>query len=150
MLFLKSKLLGKKIMTTLVVLLALIGGAWLFRAYQRGHAPFGEKEQARQINQSEFCVTSDAAGTREFQAVEVRPGSKACRSAREQRETRYLSTSAPPLPLAGCDVEVCHCRYMKYQDRRAADDRRMSYGLLGQYERGLKGERRDLDDRRAS
>ncbi len=135
-------------MTTLVIILVLLGGAWLLRNYMRGQAPFDKQDSPTLSNERDAYAISKHSTPREFQAVEVRPGSRACQSARNQRQTRYLSTSAPPLPLPGCDVEACHCRYMKYEDRRRADDRRMAYGLLGQYERGLKGERRDVEDRR--
>jgi len=40
---------------------------------------------------------------------------------------RFLSSEAPLLPLAGCTVESCQCRYVHYEDRRERD-RRNSYG----------------------
>ena len=40
---------------------------------------------------------------------------------------RFLSSEAPLLPLAGCTVESCRCRYVHYEDRRERD-RRNSYG----------------------
>ena len=40
---------------------------------------------------------------------------------------RFLASEAPLLPLDGCTVESCRCRYVHYDDRRERD-RRNSYG----------------------
>jgi hypothetical protein len=41
-----------------------------------------------------------------------------CSCVKKQEGTRYLSQSAPHLPLSGCDCKKCDCRYKHYEDRR--------------------------------
>ena len=60
-----------------------------------------------------------------YHAVSIDLGSKACAAARQQEGRRFLSASAPMLPLKGCTQAVCQCRYVHHQDRRSQRDRRM-------------------------
>lgn len=52
-------------------------------------------------------------------AVEVifNPG-KCCAAVKAIAGQRLLVDRAPPLPLAGCDLGGCQCRYQRYDDRR--------------------------------
>lgn len=43
-------------------------------------------------------------------------------------ERRFLSTAAPKLPLAECNVLECKCRFVHHKDRRASKDRRTPFG----------------------
>ena len=83
-----------------------------------------------------------------FHCVEVCAGEPACQSAGQLGNVRYLSGQAPGLPLAGCDAQVCACRYIHHDDRRE-DDRRNSYGHWSTMPTELKGERRARRDRRS-
>jgi hypothetical protein len=47
----------------------------------------------------------------------------ACDAAQACKGKRFLSSNAPLLPLAGCDVMRCDCRYRHYDDRRAGPRR---------------------------
>jgi hypothetical protein len=62
-----------------------------------------------------------------FHAVAVKPAKCACAEVRALQLTRFLSNEAPPLPLAGCTVTTCTCRYVHYSDRRLGEDRRDAY-----------------------
>ena len=62
-----------------------------------------------------------------YHAVSIEPGSKACPDARARENKRYLSSSAPMLPLPGCTQSTCHCRYVHYNDRRSQRDRRVNF-----------------------
>jgi hypothetical protein len=60
-----------------------------------------------------------------YHAVSIEAGLKACPEARRIEGRRFLATSAPMLPLAGCTLSTCQCRYQHYQDRRTNRDRRV-------------------------
>jgi hypothetical protein len=57
--------------------------------------------------------------TNPWHAVSVVPGTTCCSGARELAGKRYLSSEAPPaLPLKGCPMIACTCRYRHHDDRR--------------------------------
>ena len=62
-----------------------------------------------------------------YHAVSIEAGAKACSEARERDGKRYLSASAPMLPLRGCTQSTCHCRYVHHNDRRSKQDRRVNF-----------------------
>jgi hypothetical protein len=68
--------------------------------------------------------------TNKWHAVAVSCGQTCCRASVLARNTRYLSTEAPPLPLAGCSQpSSCTCKYRHYSDRRAGPRRRTDSDL---------------------
>ncbi|HUF21745.1 MAG TPA: hypothetical protein VMP00_13455 [Burkholderiales bacterium] len=84
-----------------------------------------------------------------YHAVSIRPGAPACRVARDLEDQRFLSGSAPRIPLAGCDVSDCSCRFAHHDDRRAGDDRRTPYPPSIGLDAGSTGaEQRLTPDRR--
>ena len=40
---------------------------------------------------------------------------------------RFLSSAATKLPLPGCDVLECNCRFVHHKDRRLGHDRRSAF-----------------------
>ncbi len=83
-----------------------------------------------------------------WQAVTIRPSLESCAAAIEQRGRRYLATEAPDLPLPGCDVTKCGCRFKNHEDRRDDEDRRLEFGQFnnlnprsGNEDRRLTGDR---------
>lgn len=66
--------------------------------------------------------------TRTFHAVSILPARPSCKLVKRYTNTRYLTSDAPRLPLAGCRVQPCRCRYAHYQDRRE-EDRRNPFGI---------------------
>src|SRR5690606_1013393 len=63
----------------------------------------------------------------DYHAVSIRPGIFACKSARELEGQRFLSGSAPRIPLPDCDASDCSCRFAHHADRREGDERRTPY-----------------------
>jgi hypothetical protein len=63
----------------------------------------------------------------DFHAVSIRPGLFACKAARELEGQRFLSGSAPRIPLPRCDASDCTCRFTHHADRRTGDERRSLY-----------------------
>jgi hypothetical protein len=59
-----------------------------------------------------------------YRGIGVKPGQPCCVEAKQLRGLRFLSASAPKLPLPGCQAAECHCRYLHFADRRSGDDRR--------------------------
>jgi hypothetical protein len=54
-----------------------------------------------------------------WHAVSVLAGQPCCSAARELSGKRYLSSETPPaLPLKGCVLVTCTCRYRHHDDRR--------------------------------
>jgi hypothetical protein len=63
-----------------------------------------------------------------FHAVSIEFGQSACQQARKLEGQRFLSASAPMLPLAGCGTTACRCRYVHHNDRRDYQhDRRVNF-----------------------
>ena len=63
---------------------------------------------------------------RDFRAVSIVAGSPCCEAIRSLKGKRLLVTQGVALPVADCTMPAqCKCRYQKYADRRADDDRRM-------------------------
>ncbi len=62
-----------------------------------------------------------------FHAVSIHYAQNACQAARNMDGRRFLSSAAPRLPLAECDVLECKCRFAHHKDRRKGDDRRNPY-----------------------
>ena len=87
----------------------------------------------------------------QYHAVSLKFSSNACEAAKTMEGKRFLSSAAPRIPLADCDVLECKCRFVHYKDRRQHDDRRAPYrnsisGETGSY----KKEQRHRGDRRGN
>ena len=94
------------------------------------------------------------ATTSKFHAVSIRTGLIACDAARALHGERFLSAAAPPIPLQGCDVANCQCKFVHHADRRSGEDRRSPYpsiiggdsGVFRQEQRGANDRRRESPD----
>lgn len=102
----------------LASILLLLVALWLYqrrrRAQGEARESMHETSDRRQIGQR----SSD------YHAVSIRLGRTACRAAAELEGQRFLSASAPRLPLADCDATECDCRFVHHEDRRSGSDRR--------------------------
>lgn len=63
------------------------------------------------------------ASDNSYHAVTIQPQLYCCSSVEKIRDRRYLSSDAPSLPVAGCDVHKCKCKYKHYSDFRTEDRR---------------------------
>jgi hypothetical protein len=86
---------------------------------------------------------------RNYHCVEVRAGAYTCGAAQKLEHVRFLSDEAPSLPVPGCRVEKCTCRYIHHDDRRE-DARRNPYRQGHGMTPAVAGERRSRIDRRKS
>jgi len=62
--------------------------------------------------------------TNPWHAVGISTGVSCCKASVFLRETRFLSSQAPPLPLQGCTLpKSCVCKYKHFSDRRSGPRR---------------------------
>ena len=62
--------------------------------------------------------------TNPWHAVGISTGVSCCKASVFLRETRFLSSQAPPLPLQGCTLpRSCVCKYKHFSDRRSGPRR---------------------------
>ena len=133
--------MGLNFLAIIVVVLLL---AWLFVRYRN----------TSNADEAESTAPRPSRKNTQFHAVSIRFESNACKAAREMEGRRFLSTAAPRLPLADCDVLECNCRFIHHKDRRAGRDRRSPFGpggvggATGNYEQEQRegGDRRKSDD----
>ena len=107
-------------LTLLALLLLLLLAGWLFLRLRNSSAADQPDAQVR-VNK----------GNTAYHAVSIKLSGHACKSAEEMTGRRFLSTAAPKLPLPGCDVLDCNCRFVHHKDRRAGHDRRSAFGPGG-------------------
>jgi hypothetical protein len=81
-----------------------------------------------------------------WHAVSIVRGRQSCAAIARITGKKWLSAEAPQIPIAGCTLKRCECRYRHHADRRSTD-RRESKGLKSGAPK--EGERRSSDsDRR--
>lgn len=84
-----------------------------------------------------------------YAAVRIVPGLLACDAVNAYVEERILAREAPNLPVPGCDLKVCGCRYKYLSDRRSAGDRRSPVPSFSQaWQPAMADEKRVSKDRR--
>ena len=85
-----------------------------------------------------------------FHAVSIVYAQNSCQAAKDFEGRRFLSSAAPKLPLAECDVMECKCRFAHHQDRRKGSDRRNPYvnQFVGSETGAHKTEQRKIKERR--
>ena len=105
----------------LLLLALLLLAVWLLIRLRRDKQ--GDAEPA----------VSPASGSAasEFHAVSIKVTGNACRAAKELTGQRFLSSDAPLLPLPGCTMAECNCRFVHHKDRRTGKDRRSPFSPAG-------------------
>ena len=91
-----------------------------------------------------------AGGTSMFHAVSVRPGLDPCGAAKRLKGERFLSKSAPSLPLSECEATDCQCWYEHFADRRLDDRRSYRPTNYAGHERRASNDRRHMETKLAS
>lgn len=84
-----------------------------------------------------------------FHCVTIEGSAGACKAVMALSGQRFLSKDAPDLPLRACNVDLCECRYVHYDDRRHDVRRSADIGLPG-VPRGGTDQRVRTDRRDAS
>jgi hypothetical protein len=124
---------------TIVLILLLLAASWWLLHQRRANSAGDAKPNVR----------PSSANTR-FHAVSIKIGNRGCKAAKEMVGRRFLATAAPKLPLPGCDIQDCNCKFAHYQDRRSRRDRRSHFGTsaLGGGTGAFETEQRAIKDRR--
>jgi hypothetical protein len=79
----------------------------------------------------------------------IAPGRMPCEQAIDLAGKSFAIDKAPPLPLAGCTVASCACRYEPLAERRTSQERRNGHERRGEIRFDPdKQERRSCKDRR--
>lgn len=104
----------------LAFVVVLLIAAWL---YIRSRPASKSKESRPALRASNSSTA--------YHAVSIKFPSNACAAAKEMANRRFLSTAAPKLPLAECNVMECKCRFVHHKDRRMSKDRRSPFGPSG-------------------
>ena len=126
---------------TMLLILALLAAVWWLVRKRREAAAEDAQADVRR-----------PAANAQFHAVSIRFSGRACDAAKEMTGRRFLATAAPNLPLPGCDVLDCGCRFTHHKDRRAGRDRRSPFGAggVGGGTGAYDSEQRQGNDRRQS
>lgn len=59
-----------------------------------------------------------------YHAVRIAHLSTCCTKVAEIDGRLFLAAEAPKIPMPECDAAKCRCRYVHYEDRRGAENRR--------------------------
>lgn len=96
----------------LLAAIAVVAGFFLWRGRRRT-ATVDERAYPRPTD------TADGKGQ-----IRLRPGPNACAPARQQAGHRIPTSEMPRLPLPGCRVQVCRCRFEEVYERRRGERRK--------------------------
>ena len=129
-------------MKLIIGIVILIIGVILFLRMRGRRAPIDDAAKAELRDTARLKI--------DFHAVSIRPGTFACKAARELEGERFLSGTAPRIPLPDCDASDCSCRFAHHDDRRRSDDRRSPFPPIIGLDPGSTGQdqRSDSDRRR--
>ena len=93
--------------------------------------------------------TSENPANNQFRCVIIVPGLIACKLAQSMRDKAVLMNEAPVLPLSGCDMGKCACKYTRHLDRRM-NNRRDAVNVARQITGNIDNKRERLDRRQVS
>jgi hypothetical protein len=82
--------------------------------------------------------------------VRISPGLICCDAVREHDEQVFLSSESPMLPVDGCDIADCRCKYIHLEDRRTGSDRRAQLDELNAFLPFNQVDRRRTTSRRST
>jgi hypothetical protein len=85
-----------------------------------------------------------------FRCVSIAAGENACKEAQDLSKQRILVDFAPLLPLRSCNSAQCECKYLRYNDRRAGNDRREKRLKDSKHALAYENKRSRVDRRRDS
>ena len=88
------------------------------------------RRRGQQAEAPEITSLEDTGSTA-YHAVSIRYDENACEAAKAMSGRRFLSSAAPRLPLPGCEVLECRCRFAHHKDRRSGKDRRSPFAAAG-------------------
>lgn len=115
-------------MRTVLILAAVLAVAYVWYAKRKAATRSGVKHKKTTTKMSANKTSNKTSSTkftpaRQYKCVVIKAGLIACKQAEAMRDQRMLRDEAPVLPLAGCHIGECECKFLRYDDRRT-DERR--------------------------
>lgn len=97
----------------------ILGGFVLCAAYYWYAMRNAERRLNQMLEASESALTKPS-----YRCVKIETGSQACQQVQMIQSKPILVNDAPRLPLMGCNVTQCDCKFLRFDDRRSGEDRR--------------------------
>jgi hypothetical protein len=85
-----------------------------------------------------------------YRCVKIESGPNACQAIQVYQTKPILVNDAPRLPLVGCNVMQCGCKFIRFDDRRTGNDRRNQSAQEAENARIYADKRIRSDRRKAS
>lgn len=97
-----------------------------------GKAAKSTKRTKPQAKNSNAGKTNNQTPPKPFRGTSIVFDENACDAVKANGNKRFLVATGdtPMLPLSGCDVSRCNCKYMHHDDRRDFDDDRRHSAAL--------------------
>jgi len=103
----------------LMIEVIILGGFVLCAAYYWYAMRSAERRLNQMLEASEMSLAKPS-----YRCVKIEAGEHACQQVQVHQTKPILVNDAPKLPLAGCNVAQCDCKFLRFDDRRSGDDRR--------------------------
>lgn len=131
-------------MSTLITI-TIIGAIYTYYWYKKNiYIDALRKRKKSNLNSTRAIRQTSTKQT--YKCVVIHLGENACPAAAMMANRPILLDDAGPLPLSTCDAKICHCGYIRYDDRRIASRRRNLTGA--DYFISHSKNRRNRQDRR--
>lgn len=101
--------------------LIILGGLVFCVAYYWYAMRESERRLKRLLESSETALAKPS-----YRCVKIEAGTPACQHVQVLVAKPILVDNAPRLPLSDCNVAQCNCKFLRYDDRRSGEDRRIS------------------------
>jgi len=123
----------------------LLGGFIFCVAYYWYAMRESERRLKRLLESSEVALAKPS-----YRCVKIEAGASACQHVQSLVAKPILVDDAPRLPLLGCNVAQCDCKFIRYDDRRSGEDRRTNAAEAAANAKIYADKRIRRDRRRAS
>jgi hypothetical protein len=128
-----------------MIQLILLGGLVFCAAYYWYAMRQSELRLKQLLESSESALAKPS-----YRCVKIVAGAQACQSVHAFQSKPILVNDAPRLPLPSCQVAQCDCKFIRLDDRRSGEDRRMRSAEAEANARIYADKRIRRDRRRAS
>lgn len=123
----------------------LLGGFVFCVAYYWYAMRESERRLKRLLESSEIALAKPS-----YRCVKIEAGQSGCQHVQVLVAKPILVDDAPRLPLLGCNVAQCDCKFIRYDDRRSGEDRRTNSAEAATNAKIYADKRIRRDRRRAS
>ncbi|MDP3608866.1 MAG: hypothetical protein Q8R74_07325 [Methylophilus sp.] len=128
-----------------MIQLILIGGFVFCAAYYWYAMRQSELRLKQLLDSSEIALAKPS-----YRCVKIESGTQACQPVQALLTKPILVNDAPRLPLPSCQVAQCDCKFIRFDDRRSGEDRRITSAEAEANAKMHADKRMRRDRRRAS